>query len=70
MIHSRGAVSGVASQHGRSQEKEWEVASLHRLHRSQQVLPKGPFSFASYRQTGRRHGRALANELHGRALWL
>ncbi|KAF8077512.1 hypothetical protein N665_1031s0002 [Sinapis alba] len=69
-IDNRSKVPGVAFQPGRGEEKEWEMACMRRLHRSEQGMSKGQLSASPYRPVGRIDSRKRVTNLYGRVFRL
>ena len=55
----------MVGQYRSSEEEEWEVVSVHRLHSSEQGLPKRSFPHASDRPAIGCHCRPSLDELFG-----
>ena len=55
----------MVGQHRGSQEEKWKVASLCRLHKPKQSMPKGPVPHASDRLVGGRNSGPFSDEFPG-----
>ena len=56
----------MAGEYHGSQEEEWQMESLYKLHESELSMPKGPVPYAKDRSIGRCHLWALEDEFFGR----